>query len=209
MEEEKKENRGGLESKVKVTFVDKGEVSDGEEIPQKEMHSTSENKINLPEMILNATDRQLGDKVSIESKAVGYLAFVALMMAIVSELFPNVINVTKKDCPLFCNLSFVLFVLTFVAGIALIITCALVLFPRRISYFQPEVLMELYKDSVGNELCNKIDEILIKGNEKSIPVNVDALKKMRVLNRIASVLLILLVSIFAIDIVVYFVFLGA
>lgn len=196
-----------MDKKREIQVIDRSDDFDRTETFQKKV--ADKNKINLAELILNATNRQIEDKKTVEAKATGYLAFAALILAIIAQLFPDVINTAKENnCLLFGSLTFVLFILTFVAGIGLIIICASILLPKEISYFPPDSLMDLYQKTVGKGKYDEIDDFLIQGSEEIASVNTVTLKKMDTLNMVASVFLLILIGIFIMDIILYFVFLG-
>lgn len=207
MEAEKK-NGGEIGSREKRTVHYVNREGNSQKAESIQLDATNKNKVNLAEMILNATNRQIEDKKSIESKATGYLAFAALILTMISDSFPGVIGETKDNCPLFSSFTFVLFILTFIAGVGLIIICALILSPKEISYFTPESLLDLYQKTAAKGMHDKIDASLIQGNEKSITTNTATLKRMDLLNQVASIFLMILIIIFVIDVILYFVFLG-
>lgn len=89
-----------MDKEREIQVIDRSDDFDRTETFQKKV--ADKNKINLAELILNATNRQIEDKKTVEAKATGYLAFAALILAIIAQLFPDVINTAKENnCLLF------------------------------------------------------------------------------------------------------------
>lgn len=101
------------------------------------------NKINVEEMIIQQINQNLEIKDRIESKAVGYLAVITLILTMLGQFMEYIKS--AQICILFKNTSIVFCVLLFLYGTGLLIFCISIIFPKRVSYFNVDELVEFRK----------------------------------------------------------------
>lgn len=92
-----------------------------------------ENKINLEEFMLRQLDLSLNMKSSMETKAVGYLTVDTLILGILFSFLTEIYS--KNICALFKKTCLEFFGVSFVIGLFVLVLCAIILFPKRIEYF--------------------------------------------------------------------------
>lgn len=108
------------------------------------------NKINVEEMIIQQINQNLEIKDRIESKAVGYLAVITLILTMLGQFMEYIKS--AQICILFKNTSIVFCVLLFLYGTGLLIFCISIIFPKRVSYFNVDELVEFRKKNPdGND----------------------------------------------------------
>lgn len=168
------------------------------------------NEINILEWVLKSSENLINERRSVEAKATGYLAFVALILAMVIDFFSKVFDKSIEICSLFKSLSFIVFSLTIICGVILMIVCAVILIPKKLCLFKPEKLSVFYEEIQAKEISDKeILESIFEENKKTIEVNNKILDKMDNLNLLASIFLRVLMFLFVIDIFIFLVFMGA
>lgn len=166
-------------------------------------------EINILEWILNSSENLINERRSVEAKATGYLAFVALVLAIIIDFFSKLFDKSIDICSLFKSLSFISFSLTIICGVILMIICAVILIPKELCLFKPEKLSAFYEEiQAGKFPDEEISKSIFKENKKTIETNRKILDKVDNLNLLASIFLRVLMFLFVIDVFIFLVFMG-
>lgn len=167
------------------------------------------NEINILEWVLKSSENLINERRSVEAKATGYLAFVALILAMVIDFFSKLFDKSIDICSLFKSLSFISFSLTIICGVILMIICAVILIPKELCLFKPEKLSAFYEEiQAGKFPDEEISKSIFKENKKTIETNRKILDKVDNLNLLASIFLRVLMFLFVIDVFIFLVFMG-
>lgn len=167
-------------------------------------------EINILEWVLKSSENLISERRSVEAKATGYLAFVALILAMIIDFFSKLFDKSIEICNLFKSLSFISFSLTIICGVILMIICAVILIPKELCLFKPEKLSAFYeKIQAGKFPDEEISKSIFKENKKIIETNRRILDKVDKLNLLASIFLRILMFLFVMDVFIFLVFMGA
>ena len=159
------------------------------------------NRIRIEDLLLRELDRSLEMKNGLETKAVGYLAVISLLLTLFIQMWLELRKLVM--CEQLSRICVVFFSTLFGIGTILLILCSLMLFPKRIDHIRFSELREIYNDPSDSDDSRilSIAEIAIQENERT-------LKIMDKLNHIVSIGLMLLLAGFVSTSVVYFVVMG-
>ncbi len=167
-------------------------------------------EINILEWVLKSSENLINERRSVEAKATGYLAFVALVLAMIIDFFSKVFDKSIEICSLFKSVSFIVFSITIICGVILMIICAVILIPKELCLFEPEKLSAFYEEIQTKEFSDeKISESIFEENKKTMETNRRILDKVDNLNLLASIFLRVLMFLFVIDVFIFLVFMGA
>ncbi|MBQ8014071.1 MAG: hypothetical protein IJ257_06735 [Treponema sp.] len=156
------------------------------------------NRIRIEDLIHRELDRSLEMKNSLETKAVGYLTVIALILTILVQLWFEIPkNILDEKIKLVCIVFFITF---FGLGVLLLILCAIMLLPRPIDHLRIDDLMNRYEEPSEND-----DADLLKEMEDCSAVNENTLKILDKLNIFVSRGLMLLLFGFVMASVVLFI----
>ncbi|MBR6198923.1 MAG: hypothetical protein IKQ61_01520 [Spirochaetales bacterium] len=157
-----------------------------------------ENKINLEELIVKQLDWLLELKNRDETKSIGYLTAITLMMTILaqfsSEIYKmNIISTTYR------KLILLFYGIVFCFGVVILLLCAIQLLRKNIHYFNVEKLINLRKNE------NEYDDNIINAVSTFIKTNKSTHDVLNNFNKIISVCVIILVGLFSLSGFIYFV----
>lgn len=165
----------------------------------------TENKISLEELILKQLDWSLEMKSRLEAKAVGYLAFITLILTILSDFLKDVYP--SNICSLFKWTCIGFFIATFIVGLILLVLCAKMLLPKNIEYFSCKKLMDLHYETKNSDNSDN-DDYILSENEKFIEKNEKTIARLDSYNKSIAFGLIYMIIGFIISSILFFVFIG-
>lgn len=160
------------------------------------------NKINVEEMIIQQINQNLEIKDRIESKAVGYLAVITLILTMLGQFMEYIKS--AQICILFKNTSIGFCVLLFLYGAGLLIFCISIIFPKRVSYFNVDELAEFRKKNPDGN-----DDELIENARRFTNENRDIVNNISRKNLTVARGLAILVVGFIFTSVLFFITIGA
>ncbi len=166
-----------------------------------EINPKSKNKININDLIIKEVDRSIDMRGRIESKAVGSMSAVALILNIVLNF---IIESRKLTICINFKVAYMLFyIATFLIGVTLLLFFVLMLFPQKTGYFDADLLFKLRENKEKEN--NDADSKIISECEQSIAVNDDTMNRMLKFNRRISYGLVALAICFVVDTILFFV----
>ena len=130
-----------------------------------------ENKINLEEMIFLELNRRIDRKVTLETKAVGSIASISLMLTILFQFIKELPSLA--EFPTFKEICRILYILPFILGVFLLVAFGVMLLPRTIAFFAPDELLKLYRDKERSDdekeqyLLKECDEYITASNSNA------------------------------------------
>lgn len=161
-----------------------------------------ENKINLQELMLRQIDLSLTMKSSVETKAVGYLTVVSLILGILIDFVIETYQIVMHPVFKFIMLGF--YCSSFIAGIIVLCCCSIILYPRNIAHLDADDLLNLHNLMKSKE-CDA-DEFLIEEAEEILQINNETVRRLDILNRKASNGMIAVVTLFVFSCISFFIF---
>lgn len=138
-----------------------------------------ENKINLEEMIFLELNRRIDRKITLETKAVGSIASISLMLTILFQFVKELPSLA--EFPTFKEICLILYVSPFILGVLLLVAFGLMLLPRTIAFFAPDELLKLYRDKERND--DEKEQYLLKECDEYISENEKTVQKLLKYNR--------------------------
>ena len=126
-----------------------------------------DSKINLEEFILHQLDWSLERKSRLETKAVGYITAVALIIGVLGNFIGDIKSF--DICPLFKWFCFGGYILLFLICGKILYLCSRMLLPREIGYFDSEKLIDKYwkQESTDKGIITACQNF-IRTNEKAV-----------------------------------------
>lgn len=158
------------------------------------METEKGNKINLEEFMLHQLDWSLEMKARLESKATGYLAVTTLSLSLVFQMMMNSKVMEVSAFIYLCKA-------TVIVGLLIVILCAAMLFPKRISYFRAKWLLEIYNNKIP---ADEIENRILKKNQKYIEQNGKTVVFLSVCSKLSSLILIVELALFIADCIYFF-----
>ena len=152
------------------------------------------NRIKIEDLMLRELDRSLEMKSGFETKAVGYLTVLALT---ISSLLEFKIKGSLESFLLLSNwdkINFIFYICTFLFGLFVLVICSLMLYPRKILFFDSDKLKQLYDLQQQND--GEFDKAILIKTTEFIQVNNKAVDRLKELNQLASLGLIITISSF-------------
>lgn len=155
------------------------------------------NRIKIEDLIQKELDRSLEEKSKLETKAVGYLTVIALVMTILVQLWIEVHKVSiDGKLRLICIIFFFFF---FGLGVLLLILSSAMLLPRLVDYLRMDDLIEYYQDPSEDD-----DQSLISRMKECADTNEYTLQSLDRLNLFVSRgLMVLLAGFFGVSIILF------
>lgn len=154
---------------------------------------------DLENMMLNEVEHSISLKDKIETKAVGYISGVALILNILLGFYSEG---KKIDCELARRLCMIFFILSFFVGAILLLCFSIMLFPRTREKLNFNEILSFRQNA---ELSSdEISKQIIENCQSCIETNNKTAKKLKIYNKIISIGLVLLSVLFVFDAILYF-----
>ena len=164
-----------------------------------------DSKINLEELILTQLDRSLEMKNRLETKAIGYITAIALILTILENFIEAVYELKLHLLLKWGFLSF--YILVFLLGLVLLFLCTKMLLPKKISYFDANKLLDFYNKLSEKKEINS-DEVILSENKKYIAINTTTIEILDSYNKKVSHGLLFLVFGMFVSSISFFILLG-
>lgn len=164
-----------------------------------------ESRINLEDLLLHQLDRTFEMKGRLESKAVGFLTAIAL---IIGTLVNFLLHMLDLDiCPIFKWLCFWVYVVLFTFSVILFLISAFTLKPKKTQWLEFNELFDLFKQSDAESKTN-LDEKIIYAVKTIVNQNDTTILRLEKYNKVVAFGLIVLGIFFVFACILFFISIG-
>lgn len=166
-----------------------------------------EGKERFKELLLEQLTNTFEMKGRLEAKAIGFLAFIALIMGVLID-FIGYFNEFEL-CPELKLIGIIFCGITFVLAMILLFMAAFTLHPKEISYFDFGLLKEFYdSEEFSTSNVEEIDASILESNNKMALDNYNMIKELEKQNSLVSKGVMILLLLFSFSSVLFFITLG-